>query len=279
MTVQAIAATVRATWRPPPLQVRHRGRQQGFTAIELVVAITILIGITLMISIIMARGDRIWRDNVEAARTRQAGRRVIELLTRDLEQSITDAHFPFLIDQSSAEAAYGDYDSTRLRFATLGAVGFDARHDRRFVSAVGYWIEHRETDRPGGFTLLRGALHQTNRFDSAAADNLYGNTNWIDHLEFPAPEPLAQHITAFRVFTPEPDNLSELGATYDSRAYSNRAPAFADLFLELLAPGDALQLARLPPGERQAAFIDQRAVRFTARIALGNRWGHAYRGR
>ncbi len=260
--------------------------RQGFTAIELVTALTILMGITAMLGIILARGNRIWSDSTEAARTRQAGRRVLELLTRDLESSVTDELFPLLVDASDPDLHIGEYISSRLRFVTLGTIGYDGMAQQRVASAVGYWIEPTQIPNAGGFTLVRGTLHQTNVHVEAADDNLYWQTNIFDYVEdhdhpFAESEPIANHVSALRIFWPADEQVRELADdyTYDSREHTNRPPPFLDIFLELLTPSDARQLARLTEPDRQAAFVDQRAIRYTTRVALGNRWGRAYRGR
>jgi len=250
-----------------------RGRQQGFTAIEMVSAVAILLVLGALVGMIFAKSDRIWTRSLGITHSRSAGRTAIGMLTDDLEHTVTDAWFPFVVTAGATNAMYG-LDHSALRFVTLSDAGADGTN--RAMAAVGYTVRPSQ-DAPGeGLELIRYWSGITNHSDAGATDNIYWNTNWVDQAYFGRSGVMAEHVTAFRIGLPV--DADTLVATYDSREYTNRLPAFVDMFIELLSDETARQLSQLPP-ERQPGFIEQHAVRYTARVNLHSRWSHAYRGR
>ncbi len=246
----------------------------GFTAIELVSAITVLMMIAAMLGLIFAKGDRIWTRGTDAARHRNAGRTALEYLTEDLEHAVADGLFPFVIELSgdSSNATYG-VQSSELRFVACASPGADGTN--RAAASVVYRITPTN-DNATDFALVRITRVVSNLLDRAADDNIYWQTNWVDHAPSTGSGVLAQHVTAFLLGAPDDDGV--LAADYDSRDFTNRLPPYVDALLELLPEEAAAQVVQLPP-DRQARFIEQHAMRYTARVHLRNRWGNSYRGR
>jgi hypothetical protein len=250
--------------------------RQGFTAIELVSAVTVLMLIAVMLGLIFTKGDRIWTRGTDAARHRGAGRAVLEFITQDLEHAVADSRFPFVLTLDAGTNTVAGPSPSDLRFVTRAALGSDGTN--RAVTAVAYRVEATEPTgtAAAGLALVRIARAVSNHLDEAAADNLYWQTNWVEHPLTGSTGVLAQSVTAFRLGVP--DQYAGVWGEYDSRDFTNRLPFALDVFLELLPREAATRLAQLPP-ERQSRFLEQNAVRYTTRVHFRNRWGNSYRGR
>lgn len=247
-------------------------RRNGFTAIELVAAVTVLLLIASMIGMIFAKGDRIWTRGTHAARHRNAGRMAMDWLAQDIGQAIADDWFPFVIGAGGTNV-FGD-TCDELLCVSMTSPGADGTN--RAASAVGYRVAPSAEVAPD-FSLVRMVRPVSNHLDETAADNVYWRTNWVDEAAWDVSGIVARHVTAFRLSCPHPDGV--VARAYDSRSdATNRPPTFVDVFLEVLPEEQAMQLTRLPE-DRHPEFIERHAVRYTARIQPCHRWGYGYRGR
>ena len=97
--------------------VSRRGRNAGFTMIELLVAMFILVVIVLIVTLIFRRATTAWDSGMNKAQLDMTGRGVADYVAQDLAMAVETAAYPF-----SASGAAADFWVLGEASGTAGAL-------------------------------------------------------------------------------------------------------------------------------------------------------------
>jgi len=264
----------------------------GFTAIEMVSAITILMLIMAAVAAIFNKSNQIWSRSGGGERQTRSARHALDLMARDLRHAVVDLDLPFVVRKAGTNSNYG-WSQDELIFATHRD---DGDPTNRAISVVWYSVhnvEAEDDDGPSRIELVRSVCTVTNVDVPDAADNFYWLTNAVDDLVFEDVGVLVDNVTAFWISVTRPDG--ELDPFYDAhdpesvgmpggtdgsaaqRAVEGRLPNRLDIFIEVIDQETAQQVSVLDD-ERQGNLIDRKATRLTAAVAFPTRYA-SERGR
>ncbi len=265
--------------------MRRSTHNAGFTAIEMVSAITILMLIMAAVASIFGKSNDLWARSGGSDRLTRSTRRALDLMVRDMRHAVVEEGLPFVLQKSGTNALYS-LDQSDLVLVTHRD---DGDPTNRAVNVVWYGLREVEAgfdDGPARVDLLRGVHVITNVYDPAPSDNIYWLSNAVDAVVFEDAGVLVENVTLFRLEVTRPDGelasfydahlaedvgvgaLGEASAVSDARrAVEGRLPRRVDIVIEAVDPRIAWQLTTLGEAE-QAELIDRKAVRLTAAVAF-----------
>jgi len=222
----------------------------AFTLIELLVVMAVLGVIVTLVVTLMVGGRRIGGDLLRTEDVHRSARTVIDNLTWDLGHAIADSNLTFAVSNNSdGVACYGVTCSTM----DLVVLSDDTDGTNRAARSVQYWIEPADSVSNSVYRLMRASR-------PLAAD-------W-------SPAPFSETgvvVAGVAAFVVGVSSAGIVVTDYASTSFSNRLPAYADIYLELLDPGVARRAAVMSEEEANE-FVGANALHFAARVALDNRF-------
>ena len=238
----------------------------GFTAIEMVSAITILMLIMAAVATIFSKSNDLWAHSVGGDRLTRSTRRALDLMVRDMRHAVVEDELPFVLGESGTN----DLSGVEMGDLILATHRDDGNPTNRAIDLVWYGlrkVEEADDDGPPRIDLVRGVHAITN----AADDQIFAD----DETGV-----LVENVTFFRLEATRPDG--GLATLYDAhlaesvgsgagtntaadirRAIEGRLPRRVDIVIEAISPRIAWQLTRMDEAEQQE-LIDRKSIRLTA---------------
>ena len=231
----------------------------GFNLVELLVGVAVLFTIVTMVASIFRNSDAAWSQGTGSSDTDAAGRRVLRILTDDIQYAVTGSNLTFVARPDPNGVIASGVTNSELCFLTLSG---ESATTNRALREVMYWVRGM-TNQPGRYELVRGW-----RSPSNATNDCYANASWYrDVAEGGMGRPsddghvgvLAENVTAFETTTFISSN------NVDSRSFS------FDVCIELLNDRDARQAADMQTrGIGTSSFIERNVRRYGTTITLLN---------
>ncbi|HMO52388.1 MAG TPA: prepilin-type N-terminal cleavage/methylation domain-containing protein [Kiritimatiellia bacterium] len=275
-------------------RIRHR---QGFTTIELLVAMTVLIFIVIMMTRIFTDASNIWNLGTRRVQTAADGRVIMDFIVREMTQALADDVVTFRLDSGGAsrvfpyaQRAYGaDSDAVAFVAGVRPPPGVSLRNSHQFIYFITEMRDEYDVVMPNRYRLVRmrrttAMYNNLNNLQRSA----YRDREWWRNMtpsfttqeQGQSVETIAENIAGFEVWAFSEKAAAEGRGSgggyvfdYDSRTESDLLPLWLDVYMELLSDHDAQTAAMLWGADPNAAadFVSRNAKRFNARVFFPNR--------
>ncbi len=279
------------------------GRQQGFSLLELIAALTILVAVIGMLGSLVGDTRRAWQQGTERAHAATTARAAFALLDGDLRAARARTNLTFVLRAPSEPGppwlTAWDGSLAFHRLAIEPHRVADESGDDRAVRALQQIHLSVSTNALGLAELRRQVRLIPADLDPDDPDNSLWADDWPDwdRLDLEPSAPILTNLTAIRwrvpyeflpwVVAPEtgpdpdpdadPDSppatadppwREQVGvAEYRSADHAHRLPPLLDLEVSLLPERLARQAQSLTPSQR-VAFVRQHSIPFAVRFHL-----------
>ena len=235
------------------LRAKRTVCHQGFTLLEVLVAMAVMIVIIVMVTNMFRDASEAWDSGTQRAEMNTSARAAVEYITRELQSAIAGP-----IDTvASPAAAYLPFrlDSDGLKFCTLTQTPGGNARAMRGVLFYHVPLEAR---------LMYKRLSTTFTGYQAIWDT--------DQSPPPAPDLLITNVWRFEVtiYSNENDMISGSPATLPYN--SSVLPAAVDISIEMLGERDMARALSLS-GAAQEGYVMTNSRVYTARVCFPNRGG------
>ena len=237
----------------------------------------ILAVLMLMIVAVFTDTDDVWTLGTARRQTTTAGRRALDMITRDLEAAVADSTLTFVVQPDRNTNTTFGFENDELCFVALVQT---VSNDVRAAHEICYWVRPMTnafsgmTNGLSGMTnryeLVRGVRSVTNDIDIGPYETCYGNGNWYKDPPDGQGRPrdcgvVAENVAAFAV--------GAYGATngyYHSISHTNRLPRYVDVFLQLLDERAAIRAVDFH-GVDYTDHVRRHLRSFSTRVEFPNR--------
>ncbi len=267
--------------------------RQGFTVIELLVAMAILLIIVMMIGQILTGSTKAWDTGTNRAQDNLAARAALDFIGRHLSQVIADDVVGLRLDTNEKnDKTYGNLLSDRLYFASLSNIPDSAKP--REIQENRVYVKQAVDDvtkkvLPGRFQLRYAYRNGLDEIKS------YKDPVWWESADFNYDEVILDNVAEFDVWCFGYDGTNEyysvpdynsLNKNYSKGMWSpadlsltiHKLPAWIDMYVTVLQESDAIRAALLVEAGKDADALDfviRNGKRYTLRVYPQNREGYA----
>lgn len=248
----------------------------AFTLIELICAMAILLMIGVVIGKIFAGSEIIWTRTTIRTQKNADGRAALQMIAHDLQYAIAYVErdgtggtmcVTFRMQENRDGWDSYDFTNSEINFVSLQ---HDSTVSPRTAVEIRYYLKEI-TGSPGQYELRRH--YYSNAITTDSQNHCYWDSDWFASAPS-AGDPLVESVAGFSVTTPDGSIY------YDSRDHGDKLPPYVDVYLEILSPREAAEVADMmgvQPDTYIRDYVERKARRFTSRVYFQNRHGYKRR--